>query len=251
MYPSPVHFFRLLIVLLGLVAILSSCTQVSEEAPVSPPFGLDASLLVDAKESFQMNVVSPEAVRPVGTAHSEVKRSMLNSRAVINLILVQELDQGTMRDSLVVDASTLLPIDYVNSFPNFQSIHTTYASDGQVQSEIERMGVQTRVDTVLSGPHLDAAAFTSLLPAFPFEPTMDLRLPVFHYENGAMIFGAKVVGEEAITTCLGNHDTWKVETESSSQVSHHWVDKQTRRVVQVIVDLGEGRKFEQTPICTE
>ncbi|NQV71932.1 hypothetical protein HQ496_02330 [bacterium] len=245
------YFSRILVVFLGLACVFSSCTQASEEAPVSAPFGLDASLLIDAKDSFQMNMVSPEAVRPVGTAHAEVKRSLLNGRAVINLVLVQELGQGTMRDSLVVDASTLLPIDYVNSFPNFQSIHTTYATDGQVHSEIERMDVQIRVDTLLSGPHLDAAAFTSLLPAFPFEPTMDLRLPVFHYEKGAMTYGVKVVGDESITTCLGNHDTWKVETESSSQVSQHWVDKKTRRVVQVVVDLGEGRRFEQTPICTE
>ena len=231
------------------LCFLSACSPQNEEATASGPFGLNPSNLVDVQRSYQMNMVGPDATQPIGVAHSIVQHGTSKGKAIINLILVQELSAGTMRDSLVVDAQTLLPIEYFNSMPGFQTIHSVYDSDGHVRSDVVRMGASSFQDTLLVGAHLDAASFTSLLPAFTYDQALDVQLPVFHYDEGVMTYGLKVIQDEQIDSCTGLHDTWVVETVSGQQATRHWVDKTTNQVVQVIVDLGEGRRFEQTLLC--
>ena len=196
-----------------------------------------------------MTLVSPEGTRTIGTAIQRVDRSRVDGREVLILGLEQVMGQGTMVDSLVVDAHSLRPLSYSNIMPGMQTIRTVYSEDGSVGSAIQRGSMEGGVDTLLTTPVLDAASFTSLLPALPLEEGLQLSLPVFHYEQGVLDYQVHVVGKETVTTCRGDIEAWIVDVTTPINTTRHWSSVGDREMIQVIVELGGGNRFEQRLIC--
>lgn len=197
-----------------------------------------------------MAIITPEGNRDLGVARNGVGRGRIDGREVLFLTLEQELSQGTMIDSLVVDAATLAPIRYANDMPGMQTIRTIYRADGSVRSDLVRGGQESAVDTLLSGPHFDASSFTSLLPALPYETGMDVEYPVFHYEGGALTYRVQVPGQETVSTCRGDVEAWMVDVTTAVNTTRHWIAVNSRELIKVAVDLGGGNRFEQVIICT-
>lgn len=233
-------------IVLILIASLTACS----DAPVDPPhFGMSADLLTDGVTSSSMVMVTADGERSIGIAHQGVERGTIDGRDVIHLTLVQELARGTMRDSLVIDAASLQPIEYLNDMPGLQTIHTTYGPGGTVLANLERGAMTNRIDTVLADPHLDAASFTSMLPLLPLAEGLDKEYPVFHYENGVLTYRVQVPGMETLTTCRGAEDTWIVDVTTALNTTRHWISRDDGSLVHVLVDLGGGNRFEQRLIC--
>ena len=232
--------------LLFAVLCVSACSTPED---VAPPFGLDPSVLVPGVSTSSMTIVTPDGNGDLGMARNGVGRGRIDGREVLYLTLEQEVSQGTMVDSLVVDAVTLAPIRYANVMPGMQTIRTVYGADGSVQSDLVRGDMESHVDTLLSGPYLDAASFTSVLPALPYETGMDVEYPVFHYEAGALTYRVQVPGRETISTCRGDMDAWIVDVTTTANTTRHWIAAESRDMVKVAVDLGGGNRFEQIVVC--
>ena len=196
-----------------------------------------------------MTLITPDGSRTIGTAIQRVDRSRVDGREVLILGLEQVMEQGTMVDSLIVDAHSLAPLTYSNTMPGMQTIRTVYGPDGAVGSAIQRGSMEGGVDTLLTGPHLDGASFTSLLPALPLEEGLEFTLPVFHYEQGVLDYQVLVIGTETVTTCRGDIDAWIVDVTTPINTTRHWLSVGDRELIQVIVELGGGNRFEQRLIC--
>ena len=192
-----------------------------------------------------MTIVSGENRTALGIARREMFRTTLDGADAIRFVLVQELRQGTMFDTLWVDAATLLPIQYVNDFGAMQTIRMSYGDDGHVVSVVTRGDVVTGVDTVLTTPHLDLAEFSMLIPALPLADGYATELPVFHYENGATNTTVRVIGSDKIDYHDEARDVWIVEYGTAPATSRHFVDKDTRDVLRVEAAAGPDRRFEQ------
>gem|GEM_PF-3046914 len=239
-------FSRILPVSALFVFFLSAC---SSEPVEPPPFSMNAELLTEGRTTSSMMMVTADGERPIGIAHQGVERGTIDGRDVIHLTLVQELGRGTMRDSLVIDAASLQPIEYFNNMPGLQSIHTTYGPGGTVLADLERGAMTNRIDTVLVDPHLDAASFTSMLPLLPLAEGLDMEYPVFHYENGVLTYRVLVPGTETLATCRGAVDAWIVDVTTALNTTRHWISRDEGSLVQVLVDLGGGNRFEQRLVC--
>lgn len=231
-----------------LLVLLSACASRSGQE-LEPPFGLTTEFLVPGSSSSTMTLISPEGSRTIGTAIQRVDRSRVDGREVLILGLEQVMEQGTMVDSLIVDSHSLAPLSYTNLMPGMQTIRTVYDANGHVGSAIQRGSMEGGVDTLLSGPHLDGASFTSLLPALPLEEGLEISLPVFHYERGALEYRVQVIGKETVTTCRGDIEAWIVDVTTPINTTRHWLAVGDREMIQVIVDLGGGNRFEQRLIC--
>lgn len=197
-----------------------------------------------------MKMVTPTGERPIGTARHSMSSYTDQGRNVLIFTLEQEVPQGTMVDSLLVDAVTLNPIEYFNSMPGLQTIHTVYHPDGGVRANLERGPNASQIDTLLAGPHLDAASFTSLLPALPLKIGLDETYPAFHYEVGVVEHRVQVPGEEEVSTCRGPESAWIVDVTTPITTTRHWISKADGHIVQVRVDMGGGTRFEQDLVCT-
>lgn len=239
-------FFRAVSALLLCAFLLSACSEAPTEPP---PFGMSADVLTDGTVTSTMTMVTADGERPIGTAHQGVERGEIDGREVIHLTLVQELSRGVMRDSLVIDAASLQPLEYFNDMPGLQSIHTVYGPGGSVTVDLERGAMTNHVDTVLIDPHLDAASFTSILPMLPLAVGLDTEYPVFHYENGVLSYRVQVPGTETVATCRGQEDSWIVDVTTALNTTRHWISREDGHLVQVLVDLGGGNRFEQTLVC--
>lgn len=228
---------------------MAGCGPKASESDVEPPFGLTTEFLVPGSSSSTMSLITPDGTRTIGTAIQRVDRGRVDGREVLILGLEQIMEQGTMRDSMIVDAHSLRPLTYTNLMPGMQTIRTVYSEDGTVGSAIVRGDMEGGVDTLLTTPVLDAASFTSLLPALPLEEGLQLSLPVFHYEQGVLDYQVHVVGKETVTTCRGDIEAWIVDVTTSINTTRHWLSVGDREMIQVIVELGGGNRFEQRLIC--
>lgn len=238
------RFFPLL-----LLVFLAACTSGGAEE-LEPAFGMTTEFLVPGSSSSIMTLITPDGTRTLGTAIQRVDRGRVDGREVLILGLEQIMEQGTMRDSLVVDALSLRPLTYSNIMPGMQTIRTVYDRNGHVGSAIQRGSMEGGVDTLFTSPVLDAASFTSLLPALPLEEGLQLSLPVFHYELGAQEYHVQVAGKETVTTCRGNIEAWMVDVTTPANTTRHWISTGDREMIQVIVELGGGNRFEQRLVCS-
>lgn len=243
MYDSTRSRHRIPLVFLLPALVLTGCS--TPQTGAEAPFGLSAELLPESTTISDMTIVAGDTRTDLGTARREMQRTTIDGRRAIQFVLVQDLRQGSMYDTLWVDASTLLPIKYTNVFGDVQSIEMQYGSDGHVVSNVTRGDVVTGVDTVLTGPYLDQAEFSMLIPALPLTDGYTADLPVFHYENGAATASVKVLESHQLDHGGRTRDVWIVEVNSGIAVTRHSVDKETRDVLRVDVDLGPDRRFEQ------
>ncbi len=244
MYKSPGSRHKALSLTLFVSAlVLAGCATPQPDA--EPPFGLSSDLLPESTTISDMTIVAGDTRTDLGTARREMARTSVDGRRAIQFVLVQDLRQGTMYDTLWVDATTLLPIKYTNVFGDVQSIDMDYGSDGHVVSVVKRGDTVTGVDTVLTEPYLDQAEFSMLIPALPLADGYSATLPVFHYENGTTTTTINVIESRQLEHAGSTRDVWIVEVDSGLAVSRHAVDKDTRDVLRVDVDLGPNRRFEQ------
>lgn len=210
---------------------------------------MSSDQMTEGRISSEMVIRTPDGDNPLGTVHHGVETGRVEGRDVLHVTLVQELRQGTMRDSLLIDAGTLEPLEYFNTMPGMQTIHTVYGPEGTVTADLERGPMTNRIDSVLAGPHLDAASFTSMLSALPLAVGLDEEYPVFHYEEGVSAYRVQVPGEEVISTCRGQEEAWIVDVTTSINTTRHWISQDDGHLVRVEVEVGDGVRFEQTITC--
>ena len=213
--------------------------------PETPPYGLSADRLSPETTTSDMFIVVEDKRMPLGTARREMARTTLDGKDAIRFVLVQDLRQGSMYDTLWVDAATLLPMKYKNDFGELQTIRMTYGDDGHVVSNIVRGGQTTGVDTMLTGPHFDLAEFSMVLPALPLAEGYSAEIPVFHYERGAMTNYIDVVGAQQVEYGGSMRDAWAVRDSSANASSTHYVDKENGMTLRVEAAVAPGRMFEQ------
>jgi len=209
------------------------------------PFGMSPGLLRMESSTSDMTILSGDNRTDLGTARTEASSVSLEGRRVIQFVLVQELRQGTMFDTLWVDAGTLLPVRYRNTFGDLQSIRMEYGNDGHIASEVVRSGTVTGIDTTITGPHLDAAEFPMLIPALPLADDYAAEIPVVHYEDGTKTYSVRVIGSDQVPREEGTRDVWIVENDSGVSVARYFIDKKTREVLKVTAEVGPGRTYEQ------
>jgi hypothetical protein len=236
-----------LAILITVPALIAGCFQTD----AAPPFGLAPDRLPAETTTSDMAIVDEGNRMSLGTARREMSRVNLDGNDAIRFVLVQKLRQGTMFDTLWVDAETLLPIKYRNESGEVQRIRVDYGNNGHVVSKVTRGDTITGVDTVITGPHLDQAEFSMLIPALPLAEGYAAELPVFHYENGATTTTVRVVSSDRVEYNGEMRDVWMVETGSAQATSRHAVDKETGVVLRVDAGMGADRRFEQVARATK
>lgn len=227
--------------LVVLPLVLLACQQ---SDPVSA-FGLSADRLFMGATTSDMVVVNGDARMALGTSRREAAALVMNGEESIRFVLVQELNQGTMYDTLWVDAGTMLPIRYRNDFGDLQSIRMTYGKDGHIVSEVKRGGMVTGVDTVVADQYFDMAEFSMLIPALPLSDGYEAEFPVFHYESGVSSATVRVIGSDFVEYRGETRPVWIVEQVLNAVTSRQLVDKEKGIVLRIDATLGADRRFEE------
>ena len=231
-----------------LILLLPGCQDSgSAEMPVdeAAPFGLDPDRLFRGEVVSDMTIIHGDDRRPLGVARTSISDAEVDGQPALRFVLIQELQMGTMYDTLMVHRETLLPIRYRNDMGEFQQINMNWDADGRVRSRVDRSGVITGIDTVMAEPRLDAAEFSMLVPALPLAEGYAAQIPVTHYENGA---GTRSVSVESAGNVEYNGEmrpVWTVAVETPTGTMRTAIDRETGMVLQTIADLGPGRYFEQ------
>ena len=187
--------------------------------------------------------------REVGTLRTELTLADVGGRPVF--VRIQTLSSpmlGTGSDTVVVERATLRPIRHrsVNSrrtmsldFRNDSIVGPVTPAGGAAQA------IALRADTAL----FDSNAMDLILRSLPLAEGYAVRHPVYLHEGGGKVWvTSRVTGSERVAGSDGTMvDAWVVEGKIGPQTVRAWIAKDSREVLQTVVDAAPGVQLKMVP----
>jgi dipeptidyl aminopeptidase/acylaminoacyl peptidase len=180
--------------------------------------------------------------RDVGTLRGELTLADVGGRPAI--VRVQALSSpmlGTSTDTIVVERATLVPIRQ-RSVNMRRTMSLDFRGDSIVGSVTPAGGtaqaIAIRADTAL----FDANTIDLVLRALPLAEGYAVRHPVYLHEGGGRIWvTSRVTGSERLADKTGTVvDAWVVESKIGPQTIKYWIAKDSREVLQSVLEAGPG-----------
>ncbi|MGQ0713664.1 MAG: prolyl oligopeptidase family serine peptidase [Gemmatimonadaceae bacterium] len=203
---------------------------------------VSTSRLGAATETRRLVLVQGGQQREVGSLRSETIVTEVGGRRA--LLRVQTLTSpmlGTGVDTVVVDRATLAPIRHRSANAR-RTMSLDYRGDSIVGSVTPTGGsaqaIALRPDTAL----FDANSLDLILRALPLAEGYAVRQPVYLHEGGGKVWvTSRVTGSEQVTGDGGAMvDAWVVESKMGPQTFRFWVAKDSREVLQSVLDAAPG-----------
>lgn len=187
--------------------------------------------------------------REVGTVRSTVTLVDVNGQPALQF--VQALNSpmlGTGADTIVVNRGTLAPI-WHRSVNARRTMSLDFRGDSIVGSVTQAGGtaqpIALRADTAL----FDSNAFDLILRVLPLTDGYAVRYPVYLHEGGGKIWvTSRVTGSEQVPGAGGTTtDAWVVESKLGPRTVRYWVAKDSRHILQSVLEAGPGVQLKMIP----
>jgi dipeptidyl aminopeptidase/acylaminoacyl peptidase len=187
-------------------------------------------------------LVQGDQQREVGTLRTELRLADVDGRpAFVRIQALTSPMLGTGADTVVVERATLAPIRH-RSVNMRRTMSLDYRADSILGSVTPAGGtaqtVAVRADTAL----FDSNEIDLILRALPLAEGYAVRYPVYLHESGGKVWvTSRVMGSERIAGEGGGMvDAWIVESKIGPQTVRTWVAKDSREVLQSVLDAGPG-----------
>jgi dipeptidyl aminopeptidase/acylaminoacyl peptidase len=187
-------------------------------------------------------LVQGDQEREVGTLRTELRLADVDGRpAFVRIQALTSPMLGTGADTVVVERATLAPIRH-RSVNMRRTMSLDFRADSILGSVTPAGGtaqtVAVRADTAL----FDSNAIDLILRALPLAEGYAVRYPVYLHESGGKVWvTSRVMGSERIAGEGGGMvDAWIVESKIGPQTVRVWVAKDSREVLQSVLDAGPG-----------
>jgi dipeptidyl aminopeptidase/acylaminoacyl peptidase len=180
--------------------------------------------------------------REVGTLRSEMTLIDFGGRPA--LLRIQSLASpmlGTSVDTVIVERATLAPIRQ-RSVNMRRTMSLDFRGDSVVGSVTPAGGtaqaIALRADTAL----FDSNTIDLVLRTLPLAEGYAVRHPVYLHEGGGKVWvTSRVTGSEKVPDDAGAlADAWVVESKIGPQTFRIWIAKDSREVLQSVLDAGPG-----------
>jgi dipeptidyl aminopeptidase/acylaminoacyl peptidase len=180
--------------------------------------------------------------REVGTLRSEMTLIDFGGRPA--LLRIQSLASpmlGTSVDTVIVERATLAPIRQ-RSVNMRRTMSLDFRGDSVVGSVTPAGGtaqaIALRADTAL----FDSNTIDLVLRTLPLAEGYAVRHPVYLHEGGGKVWvTSRVTGSEKVPDDAGALvDAWVVESKIGPQTFRIWIAKDSREVLQSVLDAGPG-----------
>jgi dipeptidyl aminopeptidase/acylaminoacyl peptidase len=187
--------------------------------------------------------------REVGTIRNSLTLVDVNGRPALQF--VQALNSpmmGTSADTVVLDRSTLAPIRH-RSVNTRRTMSLDFRGDSITGSITPSLGtpqpIAIRADTAL----FDSNALDLVLRVLPLTEGYAVRYPMYLHEAGGKIWvTSRVTGSEQVPGA-GNTttDAWVVESNLGGRTLRYWIAKDSRHVLQSVLEAGPGVQLKIIP----
>lgn len=181
----------------------------AQDLSVSP----DGTRLQVGETCYLMTVTRNGEVAPFGRTYQRVDRETVGGREVLSVIVHQEVQNGavSLRDSFVLDSSTMLPISFTSQRNGQRHVSLEYGKDEVTGA---RYGADDSVETInvpLAAPVWDGNLYGLIFAALPLAEGSRFTLPFWQYEKAFGEFTVSVTGSRMVETPDGPVDAWVLE----------------------------------------
>jgi dipeptidyl aminopeptidase/acylaminoacyl peptidase len=187
--------------------------------------------------------------REVGTLRTELTLADIGGRpAFVRIQTLASPMLGTGSDTVVLERATLRPIRH-RSTNSRRAMSLDYRNDSIVGSVTPAGGtaqaIALRADTAL----FDSNAMDLILRSLPLADGYAVRHPVYLHESGGKVWvTSRVTGSERVAGKDGAMvDAWIVEGKIGPQTVRVWIAKDSREVLQSVLDAAPGVQLKMMP----
>ncbi|WP_439470555.1 DUF3108 domain-containing protein [Brevundimonas sp.] len=179
---------------------------------------LDGTRVHEDRACYTISMNRGGVETPMGVTWQTIERTVVDGRPVLRVVVHQRVGGGAfdMRDTFLLDAGTLRPIQLENDRKGERHVTLTYGADAVTGERVED-GAVHEVDVALPGPVWEGNLFGVTFAALPLRAGATFEVPFYQYDKGLGAFNVRVTGEEAVTTPEGPVDAWVLDVTAGGE----------------------------------
>jgi len=172
--------------------------------------------------------------KKLGATWQTIAHAQRDGRNVLDIVVHQRVGNGDfdMRDHLVLDAGTLLPVRLESMRDGNPHAELDYTPGRVTGWHVAKDGSRLTTDVRLPGPVWDGDLYGPTFAALKLAAGARFTVPFYQYDRGLGEFRGTVTGIERVMTPYGAEEAWVVHAgPSSREMLDYLIGRDNRREV--------------------
>jgi len=147
------------------------------------------------------------ATQTVGNTFQSIERTTHDGKPALKVVVHQRMGaKFDMRDTFLLDAANLQPIEIDNERFGKRHVRDVYDDHGVTETRWDAAGQATTTRKPLTHPVWEGNLFGVMFAALPLEQGASYAVPFYQYDKGEGTFAIDVTGKRTIDTPEGKRE---------------------------------------------
>jgi len=163
--------------------------------------------LQPGRQCYDITMRKGEASQVIGHAFQSIERVRHDGKPAWQIVVHQRMGaKFDMRDTFLLDATTLRPFELSNTRFGKPHVRDVYGEGKVVETKWDEQGKETTVEKPLSRPVWEGNLFGAMFAALPLQEGDTYSVPFYQYDKGEGAFSIAVTGRREIDTPVGKRE---------------------------------------------
>jgi hypothetical protein len=223
--------------------VISAQPAASQAPPVTPTSGvLSGARVKTGTSTFRISGQVGAQTMDIGTLTQTITAITVGGRQMLQTVQSITGPMGAGTDTSVVDAKTLAPVT-LRGYNNGGTLVVDFLGSKVRGEKKDAEGSAQAIDQTLSHVVYDSSVMDLLMQGLIAKDGLAVRLPVYIYEQGGLVwYDVKVAGEKK--TAAGA--AWDIVVTTPEAEMHYLIDKATSASLGYEATNANGMKLMMT-----
>lgn len=193
--------------------------------------------LAEGTWCYAITASKDEETRTIGHAFQSIERVTHDGKPALKVVVHQRMGaKFDMRDTFLLDASTLRPFELANERFGKPHVRDVYGDAQVIETRWDDAGKPATITKPLAGPVWEGNLFGVLFAALPLEAGASYSVPFHQYDKGEGTFAIDVTGTRMVDTPEGKREAIVLDAGTAGQQIEYLIGAAPR------MELGYGGK---------
>ena len=163
--------------------------------------------LQPGRQCYDITMRKGEASQVIGHAFQSIERVRHDGKPAWQIVVHQRMGaKFDMRDTFLLDATTLRPFELSNTRFGKPHVRDVYGEGNVVETKWDDQGKAPTVEKPLAKPVWEGNLFGAMFAALPLEQGDTYSIPFYQYDKGEGAFSIAVTGKREVETPTGKRE---------------------------------------------